>query len=242
MARKDSTRPGRKRKLPRADRERQMLRVAADVFGRRGYHAASMDDIARACGVTKPMLYAYFRSKDGLYLATVDRMGAHLVAAVEGLLAEPDARRRLRQGVDVILDFIQQDRHGWAVLYAEGLGEGPVARHVARYRDRIVQAAAVTLADAVPGRSARQAEPYAVGLLGSGEALARWWLARASRPFADVRATTRELVDGALDAYRTAMEQKGEQKGQAPKLEQKGQAPKLEQKGQAPKLNRGLGA
>lgn len=204
MARTDSTRKARRRKVPRVDRERQMLRVAARVFGRRGYHAASMDEIAHDCGVTKPMLYAYFGSKDGLYLATVDRMGAAVVAAVEHLLGERDARKRLRLGVDVILEFIRQDRHGWAVLYAEGLGEGPVAKHVARYRDRIVHAATVTLADAVPGRNVRQAEPYAVGLLGAGEALARWWLDRGRLPFASVQAITHELVDAALAAFRAA--------------------------------------
>lgn len=207
MPRPDSTRKARRRKLPRADRERQMLQVAARVFGQRGYHAASMDEIARDCGVTKPMLYAYFGSKDGLYLATVDRMGTAIVAAVEHLLAERDARKRLRLGVDVILQFIRQDRHGWAVLYAEGLGEGPVAKHVARYRDRIGHAAAVTLADAVPGRTLRQAEPYAVGLLGAGEALARWWLARGDLPFASVQGITHELVDAALDAFRAAAPQ-----------------------------------
>ena len=189
-----------------------MLQVAARVFGRRGYHAASMDEIARDCGVTKPMLYAYFGSKDGLYLATVDRMGVAVVGAVEQLLAERDPGRRLRLGVDVILRFIEQDRHGWAVLYAEGLGEGPVAKHVARYRDRIVQAAALTLADAVPGRAPRDAEPYAVGLLGAGEALARWWLARGGLPFATVQAITHELVDAALAAFRAT-----EKRGRTPK-------------------------
>ena len=202
MARKDSHRKAARRKLPRAARERQMLEVAARVFGQRGYHAASMDEIARACGVTKPMLYAYFGSKDGLYLATVDRMGSYLVAAVERLLEERDPVRRLREGVDVILELIQRDRHGWAVLYAEGLGEGPVARHVARYREQIVQAAAVTLADAVPGRSVKQAEPYAVGLLGAGETLARWWLDRDSLPFETLQAVTQALVEAALAAFR----------------------------------------
>ena len=203
MARKDSTRRAPRRKLPRAARERQMLQVAARVFGQRGYHAASMDEIARACGVTKPMLYAYFDSKDGLYLATVDRMGKVLVAAVEELLQEKDPAKRLRLGVDVILRYIQQDRQGGAVLYAEGLGEGPVARHVARYRAAIAQAAAVTLTDAVPGRSLKHAEPDAVGLLGAGEALARWWLDRGSRlPFASLQKATHALVDGALEAYR----------------------------------------
>ena len=76
---------------------------------------------------------------------------------------------------------------------------------VARYRASIVQAAAVTLADAAPGRSAKQAEPYAVGLLGAGEALARWWLDRGgSLPFATLQKITHALVDGALATWRSS--------------------------------------
>ena len=52
--------------MPRADRERQMLAVAERVFAERGFRSASMDEIAELVGVTKPMLYAYFGSKDGL--------------------------------------------------------------------------------------------------------------------------------------------------------------------------------
>jgi len=161
-----------------------MLDHAARVFGRRGFHAAAMDEIARACGVTKPMLYAYFDSK-------------------EGLLEEPDPRVRLQRGVDAILQLIDRDRHGWSVLYAEGLGEGPVARHVAAYRERIVALAALTLAEAIPGfATAAKAEPYAVALLGAGEAVARWWLAQRAVPLAAVQAITRQLADAVLGAYR----------------------------------------
>jgi len=180
-----------------------MLDHAARVFGRRGFHAAAMDEIARACGVTKPMLYAYFDSKEGLYLATVDRMGHALIASVEALLEEPDPRVRLQRGVDAILQLIDRDRHGWSVLYAEGLGEGPVARHVAAYRERIVALAALTLAEAIPGfATAAKAEPYAVALLGAGEAVARWWLAQRAVPLAAVQAITRQLADAVLGAYR----------------------------------------
>lgn len=180
-----------------------MLDQAAQVFGRRGFHGAAMDEIARACGVTKPMLYAYFDSKEGLYLATVDRMGRSLVDAVEALLQEPDARARLLRGVDVILAFIDKDRHGWAVLFAEGLGEGPVARHVARYRERIVALAALTLSETVPGyATGAAAEPYAVGLLGAGEALARWWLAQRKLPFTAVQVVMRQLAESVLTAYQ----------------------------------------
>ena len=201
-----------RRKLPRAERERQMLDIASRVFGRRGFHAASMDDIARDCGVTKPMLYAYFESKEGLFLAVVDRTGKTLVSAVEKLLAEPDARKRLNRGADVILDFIAKDRHAWAVMYAEGLGESAVARHVAGYRNRIIQLTALTLGQAQPltlasAAGRERAELYAVALIGAGEALARWWLDRQRISAADLQAMGRRMVDALLadflDASRT---------------------------------------
>ncbi|MGH3746792.1 MAG: helix-turn-helix domain-containing protein, partial [Micromonosporaceae bacterium] len=66
--------------MPRADRERQMLAVAEQVFAERGYRDASMDEIAGRVGVTKPMLYAYFGSKEGLLLATIVKFGTDLTA------------------------------------------------------------------------------------------------------------------------------------------------------------------
>jgi AcrR family transcriptional regulator len=179
-----------------------MLEVAARVFGRRGFHAASMDEIARACGLTKPMLYAYFHSKEGLYLATVDRAGRYLVAQIEELLDEADPLARLRRGAEILLRFIDRDRHGWAVLFAEGLGDAPVARHVAMYRAQIVRTAAITLAGGNDSRAVRAAEPYAVGMLGSGEALARWWLGQPGLDLEKVTRLARALVEAIYEAHR----------------------------------------
>src|SRR6059058_3995935 len=72
----------RRRRMPRADREEQMLKAATRIFARRGYQDASMDDIAASCGVTKPMLYAYFDSKEGLLLACLDEGDKRLRAAI----------------------------------------------------------------------------------------------------------------------------------------------------------------
>jgi AcrR family transcriptional regulator len=200
----------RRRKLPRLERERQMLDMAARVFGRRGFHAASMDEIARACGVTKPMLYAYFRSKEGLYLATVDRAGRYLVTSVQALLSEPDPMKRLRQGAELLLRFIARDRHGWVVLFSEGLGGGPVARRVGIYRSQITQAAAVTVTALGAARDAgdaatKQAEPYAVAMLGAGESLARWWLLNPDADLETVIALTQDMVSAIADAYCTTV-------------------------------------
>ena len=55
--------------MPRAEREQLILDVAGQVFARAGYHSASMDEIAARAEISKPMLYTYFGSMEGLYVA-----------------------------------------------------------------------------------------------------------------------------------------------------------------------------
>ena len=64
-----------RRRVPRAEREVAMLDAAGLAFADHGFHRASMDAIAAAAGISKPMLYAYFDSKEGLYAAYIERSG-----------------------------------------------------------------------------------------------------------------------------------------------------------------------
>src|ERR1700733_13517120 len=69
-------------RLARAERERLMLRAAGEAFATHGFHGSSMDDIAHAAGITKPMLYRYFGSKEGLYAAYLRMTGHELIEKV----------------------------------------------------------------------------------------------------------------------------------------------------------------
>ena len=69
-------------RLPAAARRRQLLDSALDVFAARGYHGASMNDVADAAGVTKPVLYQHFDSKQDLYLALLEEVGRRLITAI----------------------------------------------------------------------------------------------------------------------------------------------------------------
>src|ERR1035437_876579 len=73
---------GSQRRMPRPQRERQMLEVAGKAFAARGFHAVSMDEIAERAGISKPMLYHYFGSKEGLYVAYVRQQGTALLAGM----------------------------------------------------------------------------------------------------------------------------------------------------------------
>src|SRR5437588_6793871 len=99
--------PGRPR-IPRAERERDMLRAAEEVFGERGYHGASMDEIAARAGITKPMLYSYFESKEGLFAACGEAAAELLTERIGHAAAQrglpPD--QRLWSGLVSVFQFI----------------------------------------------------------------------------------------------------------------------------------------
>ena len=70
-------------RLPAVQRRRQLLDVALEVFADHGFHGASMDDVATAAGVTKPVLYQHFGSKRDLYLQLLDDVGQRLLEVVQ---------------------------------------------------------------------------------------------------------------------------------------------------------------
>jgi AcrR family transcriptional regulator len=165
--------------MPRRDREQSILDAAGQVFAR-GYHGASMDQIAGLADVSKPMLYAYFGSKEGLYVAYVDRTGRELLARLAGATTPDDQPSvRLRAGILEFLAFIEEHRDGWQVLFGELTSIGPVVDEVAVLRRRIAEWIMAVLAGAtraqghVPDISV---EATAHAIVGAGESLANWWL------------------------------------------------------------------
>ena len=84
-------------RLPAEQRRTQLLSVAVEVFGERGFHATSMDEVAEAAGVTKPVLYQHFPSKRALYRELLDEVDAQLVARSS---KRPPARRAGASGCE----------------------------------------------------------------------------------------------------------------------------------------------
>src|SRR5437763_4471925 len=101
------------RRMPRPERERQMLEVAGRSFAAGGFHAVSMDEIAEQAGISKPMLYHYFGSKEGLYVAYVRQQGSALLAGMRDA-TEPDAppAERLWAGALAVLAYVDERRRG----------------------------------------------------------------------------------------------------------------------------------
>ena len=166
--------------MPRERREQQILDVAGAVFAGSGYHSASMDEIADSAGVSKPMLYTYFGSKEGLYLAYIRRAGGELL---ERLVAarprDPSPGARLRARITEFLAFVEEHRDGWKVLFGEVGSSRPFAENVAAVREQIAEAIRVMIEGGTGSRCgyARPAsDAIAHALVGAGESLANWWL------------------------------------------------------------------
>lgn len=154
--------------------------MAGGIFARAGYHLASMDEIADSAGVSKPMVYTYFGSKEGLYLAYIGRAGRDLERRLVGASAR-DRRpvALLRARITEFLAFVEEHGDGWRVLFREVGSTQPVAEQVAEIRERIADAIRSMIeagAGSWPGYAPPMSDALAHALVGAGESLANWWL------------------------------------------------------------------
>ena len=157
-----------------------MLAVAERAFAERGYHAASVDAIAEAAGITKPMVYAYFGSKEGLYRACMAAARERLLTALrEGVDTDAAPDQQLWHGLLAFFTFVERQHDSWSVMLGDvAAGTGPFAADGARIRTEI----SGLIGDLL--RRAAEAEGLDVGpladqiaraLMGAGESLAAWW-------------------------------------------------------------------
>jgi AcrR family transcriptional regulator len=122
-----------------------ILTAAADLFRERGYRAATLDEIARRIGVSKPTLYGYFRSKEELLAAIFHRAMSLFerdLAAIRASGERPVAqlRRLIRFHVGAVI----AERSFLAVFFSEEANLPPrlsraIRQRKARY-DRVVRA------------------------------------------------------------------------------------------------------
>ncbi|WP_420426924.1 TetR/AcrR family transcriptional regulator [Algiphilus sp.] len=205
-----------RKRVPRAVREPQMLDAATEVFSERGFHAASMDDIAAKVDVTKPMLYAYFGSKEGLYRAAVQRAGDHVVQMLTELMGMEDARKRLQEGTDALLSFFFSQRAAWTMVYNERMAPEGLF-DISVFRERVAEIAAQTLVEACKQASGdgdtsatdadvQQALPYAVAMIGSCQGLLSWWTKHGDVDQARCRTYSHELVESHLRCCMQALQ------------------------------------
>lgn len=186
------------RRLPRAEREQLILDVAEREFSRRGFADASMERIASGSGITKALVYQYFTSKEGLYVACVERGRARLFERLQEAAAEAQPKRMLSAIVDTYFNGLDALRDDFYVLY----GDAP-ARAVDEMRRRNANVIA-DLLRAGSELSAQDVELVAQLIVGAGEQVGRWWLEHREITAARVKARFTAAVAGAINQLERA--------------------------------------
>ena len=113
-------------------RREQIIEVAIDVFGRAGYFGASMNHIAEAAGVTKPVLYQHFDSKGDLYSALLDTVGHRMLDAIAKATSDAsDGKEQTMRGFQAYFRWVAQSHDEFMLLF------GSSARHNGEFIEQL---------------------------------------------------------------------------------------------------------
>lgn len=185
----DPAPPARTRRLSRAARQEQLLTVAEQLFLTGGYEYTSIEDICRAAGITRPVVYDHYGSKEGIYLACVRRARVRyerdLILAFEGT-ANP--REQLERSARVYFGMIEDDPQRWLLFYS-GVAVPPTGELGQQLQDLRLQTHLFVVGQLrrhAPGQPDMALEAAAAALSGMFEQLGLWWLRRPELSRAEV--------------------------------------------------------
>jgi AcrR family transcriptional regulator len=192
-------------RLPAAERRRQLLDVALATFAATGFHDTSMNDLAEAAGVTKPVLYQHFPSKRDLYLELLEDVSARLCDNIVRQVDQAQGHEgRLAAGLTAYFSFVEEERSAFALLFGRGAPrEAEFVKAVRGTERRIGATIAELLGDELgPERGSYVAR----GILGLAEGTVRHWLRDPDGPSAEQlgRDTAALLFSGLASISRPA--------------------------------------
>jgi AcrR family transcriptional regulator len=197
-----SSRPPSAR-LPAARRRQQLLDVALEVFGEQGFHPASMNDVAEAAGVTKPVLYQHFRSKRELYKQVLTDVGQQLLDEIsKATAAAKSPHEQVELGFVAYFRFVEANEAAFRVLFGGGTRrDEEFAAQVALVEGAIAEAIAALID--VEELTGEQRRLLAHGLVGLAEGTSRLWMdGGAEQPAEEVASLVADLAWRGLRAVR----------------------------------------
>lgn len=162
-------------RLPAHERRRQLLDTALDVFGADGFHATSMNDVADAAGVTKPVLYQHFTSKRQLYLELLEDVGTRLGEAIaDATVAAGSPHQQVEAGFAAYFRFVAEHRSAYQLLFGGGSRrDAEFADTVRRVEEHLAASITELIAADIDEGHRRT---LAFGLVGLAEGTSRMWV------------------------------------------------------------------
>ncbi|MDO4918877.1 TetR/AcrR family transcriptional regulator [Kocuria sp.] len=169
--------PTRTRRMSRDQRKEQLLATALQVFSDGGYHATSMDEIAAAAGVSKPVLYQHFPGKRDLFLGLVEQTLTELSGRLETSLATTQTHReRVRNVIDTHFDFVRAHPQAHRLVFTADLMSFPeVAARLDEFSRSVANAVAAQLGPHT-GVPSAQAQLLSRGLVNLVQTSAVYWV------------------------------------------------------------------
>ncbi|MGV9845630.1 TetR/AcrR family transcriptional regulator [Streptomyces fungicidicus] len=201
ISRQPAVRPAARGTERSSARRAELIAIGRRLFADTSYDALSMDDIARQAQVAKGLIYYYFHSKRGYYLAIIEDSVAGLVSFAESGAALPPVQRVLRT-VDSYLRYAEHNQAAYRAIVSGGVGFDTEVHAV---RDGVREAIVATIAEGAYGRT--DIAPVArMGLLAwvcSVEGAALAWIERGELS----RETMSELLVKTLGGAMRAIEE-----------------------------------
>lgn len=196
--------------VPRADREEQILLIAGEVFGSEGFAATSVAEVARRAGISKPLVYQYFGSKEGLFTACLHRAGALLADEIERIArGDSVGLERALLTLDGIFTTLEGRPWTWRLFF-----DPTIPRHeaivgeIAHYTDRITRLAEegvgelmALVGDEDPGDLSAMVRVW----MSIVDALVGWWLDHPGETAAQMSERCVRLFQAAFAAQAPAL-------------------------------------
>ncbi len=163
------------------ERRQQILDAAETVFGKRGFAKARMDDIVQEAGLSKGALYWYYKSKDAIILALLDRVFGREFDRAESLISEPiPASQKLTSFMQAVMDDISQMQHLLPIGYefvALAARRKAVRQAIGSYYQRYQQLLSVIIRQGVEAEEFGPLDPDQAAMLAIAlvEGLALMW-------------------------------------------------------------------
>ena len=133
-----------RKRMSAPERREQLLDVTKEIVGEQGFHAVSIEAVAREAGITRPIVYEHFGDLPGLLEAMVDREGARALAQLgrvlpTGFEAGGSPRRDLLAALRGYLEAVDADPVTWRLVLMPPEGAPPVLRErITAGRDAVV--------------------------------------------------------------------------------------------------------
>lgn len=161
------------------ERSEQLLDVAEQLFTSHGYDRCSIEAIATAAGVSRPVVYQHHGSKEGLLLACVARARAEFEADLlaSHQAAQGDFTRFVEHGGEMVFDLLHDRPSRWKILFSSAVGEsGPLAARLSDQRFTTIARLGWLAGEYAPEVDPEHLQAFAVAVSGISEALCRWSL------------------------------------------------------------------